>query len=277
MITTLSLPACLFTERRFRTVHQRVCAALAVKGALTASECARECGIDRSDVSKALGDLRAFGLIGIDNAPLWGVGDFSHPMEVTENEGGIEKNHCGDFSPTPPAVPSLSSSPTPPLTNPSSVFPPSPPTGDIPPTPRQLAERYVAIWRDELGIVGIEVPRKINPGRIRAVGLRHRDEFEGDIANWRRHCQSIRGSPFLIGENDRGWKANFDWALKPESILKVQENRYDGRPSENGGLSRRQVGPATGIAEGFARAIARELGEGGGGDFPPSVPLLEHQ
>ena len=36
----------------------------------------------------------------------------------------------------------------------------------------------------------------------------------------------INGLPFCRGENDRGWRANFDWALKPANIAKVLEGVY---------------------------------------------------
>jgi hypothetical protein len=44
----------------------------------------------------------------------------------------------------------------------------------------------------------------------------------------------INALAFCRGENDRGWRANFDWALKPTSIAKVLEGNYaggNGRPS----------------------------------------------
>jgi hypothetical protein len=43
------------------------------------------------------------------------------------------------------------------------------------------------------------------------------------------------------------------------------------------GSSVGRSGPATGIAEGFARAIAAELGDDRGGDIPAAVPLLDDQ
>jgi predicted phage replisome organizer len=34
-------------------------------------------------------------------------------------------------------------------------------------------------------------------------------------------------SGFLGGQNDRGWKANFDWVIKPENRIKILEGNYD--------------------------------------------------
>ena len=36
-------------------------------------------------------------------------------------------------------------------------------------------------------------------------------------------------SDFLSGNNDRGWKPNFDWLIKPENRIKVIEGNYDNR------------------------------------------------
>lgn len=37
----------------------------------------------------------------------------------------------------------------------------------------------------------------------------------------------INASVFCRGESDDGWRATFDWALKPSSIAKVVEGNYD--------------------------------------------------
>lgn len=38
---------------------------------------------------------------------------------------------------------------------------------------------------------------------------------------------AIPRSPFLRGENDRGWRANFDFLLQPSSFTKISEGAYD--------------------------------------------------
>lgn len=46
---------------------------------------------------------------------------------------------------------------------------------------------------------------------------------------WEGIFQRIEASPFLRGENDRGWKADFDWIIKaPDNAVKVLEGKYDG-------------------------------------------------
>lgn len=47
-------------------------------------------------------------------------------------------------------------------------------------------------------------------------------------------------SEFLQGKNDRGWKATFDWILKPDSITRILEGKYDSRNPQD---SSRTPGP----------------------------------
>lgn len=38
-----------------------------------------------------------------------------------------------------------------------------------------------------------------------------------------------QGSRFLTGDNSKGWKANFDWILKPANAVKILEGNYANR------------------------------------------------
>lgn len=42
-------------------------------------------------------------------------------------------------------------------------------------------------------------------------------------------------SPFLKGQNDRGWQADFDWMMKESNFLKILEGKYNGRAVANAG------------------------------------------
>lgn len=81
--------------------------------------------------------------------------------------------------------------------------------------------------------------------------------------------------PFLLGQNERGWTADFDFLLKPDSVTKILEGKYDGRPGKNssGDIDRR-----TSIARALDRRIDRAegpvdgygtggTGSGGGGSI----------
>lgn len=42
-----------------------------------------------------------------------------------------------------------------------------------------------------------------------------------------RYFNVVRKQPFLLGKNDRGWKADFDWLFKQSNFVKVLELKYD--------------------------------------------------
>ncbi len=37
------------------------------------------------------------------------------------------------------------------------------------------------------------------------------------------------GKRFLRGVSDRGWVADFEWFVRPESVTKLLEGKYDNR------------------------------------------------
>jgi len=44
--------------------------------------------------------------------------------------------------------------------------------------------------------------------------------------------QLVGQSQFLTGQNDRGWKADFDWIIKPQNFYKILEGKYSN-PKQN--------------------------------------------
>ena len=48
-------------------------------------------------------------------------------------------------------------------------------------------------------------------------------------ADWKSAIEHIPKCPFLLGQNERGWKANVDWFLKPGSVRAILEGKYDGQ------------------------------------------------
>jgi hypothetical protein len=47
--------------------------------------------------------------------------------------------------------------------------------------------------------------------------------------NWRPALAKLSSSRFCLGENERGWKANFDWFITPDAVTKIMEGKYDNR------------------------------------------------
>lgn len=88
-------------------------------------------------------------------------------------------------------------------------------------------------------------PRIAVFGKERKTALRARfaEPFFRD--NWRAALAKIPGSPFLSGENDRGWRANIDWFLRPGNVVRLMEGGYD----KSGKLTPQE----------FAEKLSREL------------------
>lgn len=80
---------------------------------------------------------------------------------------------------------------------------------------------------------------------------------EHGLEGWRNGLAKARGSPFLCGENDREWRADLDFLLRPQAFTKVLEGSYERSGQSGNG---RRTGNA--ISESFARAVARRSGQG---------------
>ena len=74
--------------------------------------------------------------------------------------------------------------------------------------------------------------QRMTSGRIAAIGMRW-VEGRRDIGVFVRLFTMVQESAFLTGDNKRGWKASFDWLMKPSNMAKVLEGNY-----ANGGTLR---------------------------------------
>ena len=62
--------------------------------------------------------------------------------------------------------------------------------------------------------------------RSQKLSLAFRDYFDSDINQWESYCKSIASSRFLMGETKESFKANIDWALKRDTIVRVQDGSF---------------------------------------------------
>ena len=60
--------------------------------------------------------------------------------------------------------------------------------------------------------------------------------------NWRAALLKIKESPFCRGENDRGWKADLTFFLRPDTVAKAIEGLYDARTRRDPLHSRKPPG-----------------------------------
>lgn len=89
--------------------------------------------------------------------------------------------------------------------------------------PQQLADRYNAICTSLPKVVRLTDKRCLEVRRIYSKGYTPEQLDEA----FRR----AQASSFCTGQNDRHWKADFDWLLNENNLVKVLEGKYDN-PAE---------------------------------------------
>jgi hypothetical protein len=47
-----------------------------------------------------------------------------------------------------------------------------------------------------------------------------------DTKYWEDTVRVMASTPFILGENPRGWRGSFDWLLQPDVHLKINEGKY---------------------------------------------------
>lgn len=75
-----------------------------------------------------------------------------------------------------------------------------------------------------------ELPRVVKWTGTRSQHLQAcwKDKERQSLQWWREYFRRVRGSPFLNGDNDRGWKADLEWLTTESNLVKVLEGKYDG-------------------------------------------------
>lgn len=94
--------------------------------------------------------------------------------------------------------------------------------------------------------------KKITDGRKKAIAARWREV--GSLDPFREIFRAAEASPFLKGSNDRGWRADFDWILKPANWTKIAEGNYRDRGKDRGAAADRlpeKKAAVTNYAAGF--------------------------
>lgn len=93
-------------------------------------------------------------------------------------------------------------------------------SGDAPLTASEIVEDWNALAGE------LDLPKvvKLTPARRRALKVRLHEYPE--LEAWQRAFRTIRESPFLLGDNQRAWKADFDFLLQAKSFTKLTEGAY---------------------------------------------------
>ena len=97
--------------------------------------------------------------------------------------------------------------------------------------PQQLADRYNAICTNLPRVV------RLTDKRRRAVRLIHDKGYTPEQLD--EAFRRAQASSFCAGQHDRHWKADFDWLLNENNLVKVLEGKYNNpaaaKPPEKGG------------------------------------------
>lgn len=91
---------------------------------------------------------------------------------------------------------------------------------------------------------GLRGWRETPANRRKAAVARLRERpLEGE-GGWLEVLARMGQSAFCTGRNDRGWRADPDWALRPGTAARVLEGAYDGTaPPATGAAPRRSSAP----------------------------------
>lgn len=85
-------------------------------------------------------------------------------------------------------------------------------------------EAYLAVAAE----YGLSQPRTLTPAMRKSIGARLREHTPG---GWQDMLDGLAASEFLRGKNERGWRANLDWIVKPANFSKIVSGNYDNRES----------------------------------------------
>ncbi len=88
--------------------------------------------------------------------------------------------------------------------------------------------QIVKLYNSTLGGVLTSVRENLwNGTRRRNLSARwNEDEERQNIKWWKSYFESVNNMPWLLGENNRGWRADLGWLVNQSNIVKVLEGKY---------------------------------------------------
>jgi len=90
----------------------------------------------------------------------------------------------------------------------------------------------VELWNSTCGLAGLPKVLKLTKQRNDNI-YRRINEYGHDPMSWEGLFQRIVQTPFLMGENDRGWMVNADFVFcNDTNITRILEGRYDQSPNK---------------------------------------------
>lgn len=101
--------------------------------------------------------------------------------------------------------------------------------------------------------------------KSRRAALRARLKEAGGVTGWAEALARAQSSPHLCGQNDRGWRANFDFLTRQSSFAKLMEGNYDPADRNVPRQAASHANPASrAINDALRMGAAQRFGDGGG-------------
>lgn len=91
---------------------------------------------------------------------------------------------------------------------------------------QKKAEEVAAYWNEKAKTCSIRPMQKLTGKRITALKERLKDYSVEDM---KKAIDRIVVSDFCNGKGERGWKADIDFLLRPDTITKILEGKYDNQ------------------------------------------------
>lgn len=187
-------------------------------------------GCDRKTVIKAIASLEAAGLL-IDTGRRIGrtrqIKVYALSLETVPETEPLDETVPETAplnSPVFPAKESQKRDTEPPLE--------PPPSSKATPSSKDRAratdelkpEHVVEAWNEAADRCRLAKVAQLTPARRRTLDARIREHAQSDF---RAAIDCIERNTWMHGENDRGWRVDFDWLLKPANFVRAVEGGFD--------------------------------------------------
>jgi len=106
---------------------------------------------------------------------------------------------------------------------------------DDPPSPKGPSQAEIVreahrLYNETAKRAGLPIAKVMNDARRRALALRVKEA--GGLDGFREAMANLEASPFLTGQNDRGWRADIKFVCQPSSFAKLFEGAYNNIPGK---------------------------------------------
>ena len=98
--------------------------------------------------------------------------------------------------------------------------------------PAPPMEEIRLAWNKMASKVGLPEALVITAKRKAAIRTRWTDKTWRD--SWKAAIALIPSRPFLYGDSASGWQVDIDFFLKPDTVVKIMEGKYAGKPRAPG-------------------------------------------